>query len=94
MVLGQLPPRKIAPPNPNPNSKLTQTLTLTGGNCPDTIFKYIPLAQNIELQLMATWVHLSTYLLFVINWTPFKLLNTKSAVSKGSREVFYRKTFS
>ena len=29
---------------------------------------------------MATWVHLSTYLLFIINFSPLKLLNAESAV--------------
>ena len=38
------------------------------------------LRQNIELQIIATLVHLSTYLLFVINLSPFKLFNAKSAV--------------
>ena len=35
--------------------------------------------QNTELQLIKTWVHLSTYLLFVINLPPLKLSNTESA---------------
>ena len=37
-------------------------------------------AQNIQLQLMVTWFHLSMYLLFVINLSPFKLLKIESAV--------------
>ena len=37
------------------------------------------LGQNIVLQIMATWVCLSTYLLFVINLSPLKLFNTESA---------------
>ena len=36
--------------------------------------------QNIELQIRAAWVYLSTYLLFVINMSPLKLFNTESAV--------------
>ena len=39
--------------------------------------------QNIELQLMATWVHLSTHLLFdnlVNNLNPFKLFNTEGVI--------------
>ena len=36
--------------------------------------------QNIELQIMKTWVHLSTYLLFVINLSPFTLSNAESTV--------------
>ena len=38
------------------------------------------LVENIELQLMAIWVHLSTYLLFAIDLPSFKLFNTDSAV--------------
>ena len=38
------------------------------------------LGQITELQIMAIWVHLSTYLLFVINFSPFKLFNAESAV--------------
>ena len=41
------------------------------------------LVQNIELQLMATWVHLSTHLLFdnlVNNLNPFKLFNTEGVI--------------
>ena len=40
------------------------------------------LVQNIELEIIATWVHLSTYLLFVIDLSPFKLFNAGSAVFK------------
>ena len=36
--------------------------------------------QNIELQLMEAKVHLSAYLLFVINLFTFKLSNAESAV--------------
>ena len=43
-------------------------------------FDAFALGQNIDLQIMATWVHLSTYLLFVINLSPFKLFNAESAV--------------
>ena len=38
------------------------------------------LRQNTELQIMATFVHLSIYLLFVINLSPFKFFNVESAV--------------
>ena len=38
------------------------------------------LDQNIELQIMATWVHLATHHLFVINFSPFKFCNAESAV--------------
>ena len=33
-------------------------------------------------QIMTTWVHLSTYVLSVINFSPFKLFNAVSAVFK------------
>ena len=68
------------------------------------------LAQNIELQLMATWVHLSTYLLFAIYLPPFNFFNTERTVfrkasvrhtdlkspgrQKQPLEVFCRKRFS
>ena len=38
------------------------------------------LAQNIQLQPMATWSYLSTFLLFIINLLSFNLFNTESAV--------------
>ena len=44
MVLGQLPPRKIAPPNPNfntnpePNPNTNRGAIFLGGNCLDTVF--------------------------------------------------------
>ena len=38
------------------------------------------LSQSIELRIIATWVHLSTYLLFAINLFRFKLFNAESAV--------------
>lgn len=40
------------------------------------------LGQNIALQIMKTWIHLSTYLLFVINLSPLKLFKTESTVLK------------
>ena len=65
------------------------------------------LVQNIELQLMATWVHLSLHLLLLINFSYFKLFNKESAVlrtvsfqrndsksqdrQKQQLEVFYKK---
>ena len=45
-----------------------------------TYINIFALSQTIDLQIMATWVHLSTYLLFVINLAPFKLFYTESAV--------------
>ena len=39
------------------------------------------LNQNIKLQIMATWVHLSTYLLFVISLLHFRVFNAESAAS-------------
>ena len=33
-------------------------------------------------QIMTTWVHLSTYVLSVINFSSFKLFNAESAVFK------------
>ena len=43
-------------------------MKLTISNLIEAIYLDIfSLGQNIELQIMATWVHLSTYLLFVIN---------------------------
>ena len=36
MVLGQLPPKKIAR-NPNPNPNPNQGAIFLGGNCPDTL---------------------------------------------------------
>ena len=42
--------------------------------------KYI--SQNIELQIMVTWVHLSTHLLFVIIVSPFRLLNAENTFFK------------
>ena len=38
------------------------------------------LGQDIELQVMTAWVHLSMDLLSVINLTPLKLLNIENAV--------------
>ena len=38
------------------------------------------LSQSIELRIIATWVHLSTYLLFAINLFRFKLFDAESAV--------------
>ena len=43
-------------------------------------FNKFALAQNIQLQLMATWSYLSTFLLFIINLPSFNLFNTESAV--------------
>ena len=73
-------------------------------------FNTFALAQNFELPLMATWAHLSTYLLFIINFSTFEFFNTESAVfraasvkhtdlnppdrQKQSLEVFYRRSFS
>ena len=43
-------------------------MKLTISNLIEAIYLDIfSLGQNIELQIMAAWVHLSTYLLFVIN---------------------------
>ena len=36
--------------------------------------------QNIELQIMTTWFHLSNYLLLVLTLYPFKLFNAESTV--------------
>ena len=68
------------------------------------------LAQNIQLQLMATWSYLSMFLLFIINLPSFNLFNTESAVfrtasikhtnvkspngQEESFEVFFKKTCS
>ena len=71
-------------------------------------FNTFALAQNFELPLMATWAHLSTYLLFIINFSTFEFFNTESSEAasvkhtdlnppdrqKQSLEVFYRKSFS
>lgn len=38
------------------------------------------LCQNVELQIMPTWLHLSVCLLFVINLSTFKLINTETTV--------------
>ena len=38
------------------------------------------LGQDIELQVMTAWVHLSMDLLSVINLSPLKLLNVENAV--------------
>ena len=75
-VLGQLPPRKIAPlPSLNLILSLTQTLTLTGGNCPDTnshtaekIISVYYLFDNICLQIFErrqkkTWLPVSTFII-------------------------------
>ena len=35
MVLGQLPPRKIAPPNPKANPNPKRGAIFLGGNCPN-----------------------------------------------------------
>ena len=37
---------------------------------------------NMELQITTTWIDISTCLLFVINFSPFKLFKIKSAVSR------------
>ena len=47
---------------------------------PNPIEATFAFGRNIELQIMATWVNLSTYLLFVINLSRFKLFNAESAV--------------
>ena len=46
------------------------------------------LAQNIELQIMATRVHLSTHLLFVINLSPFQLFNAESSLQNSFRQTY------
>ena len=45
---------------------------------------YLALFQNIELQLMATWVYLSRHQLFVINLPSFKLFKTENTVFRAA----------
>ena len=46
------------------------------------------LGQNIELQIMAAGLHLSVYLLFTINLSPFKLFYAKSSLLSGFRQTY------
>ena len=56
----------------------------------DIYLNLFALGQNIELQIMTIWVHLSTYLIFVLNLSPFKLFNAGSKVSKNGFHQTYR----
>ena len=56
-------------------------MKLNISNLIDAIYLNVfALRQNIEFQIMATWVHLLAYLSFAINLSPFKLFNAESAV--------------
>ena len=48
----------------------------------DIYLNLFALGLNIELQIMTICVHLSMYLIFVLNLSPFKLFNAGSKVSK------------
>ena len=47
-----------------------------------------PLSQNIELRIIAIWVHLSTYLLFAINLFYFKKIKK---IIKKLRPLYFKK---
>ena len=47
-----------------------------------------PLSQNIELRIIAIWVHLSTYLLFAINLFCFKKIKK---IIKKLRPLYFKK---
>ena len=58
-------------------------MTVNNSNPTEVIYlNLFALVQNIELEIIATWVHLSTYLLSVIDLSPFKLFNAGSPVVK------------
>lgn len=47
----------------------------------------LALFQNMELQIIGTWVHLSKYLLFVNSLSLFKLFNEERAMQKTQAYV-------
>ena len=74
-VLGQLPPRKIAPnPNPYPNPNPNPRAILLGGNCPDTVSLIFPKQHHqphitsIEMLKTLFLKHLLIFILYTDNY--------------------------
>ena len=59
----------------------------------EAIYLNIPaIGQNLELQIMATRVYLSTYLSIVSNLFPFKLFNAEHTNLRSQRNTFFSLT--